>query len=87
VTDTLALDAGFRFGSPAAVAQIVASFQSTLAATPQKLAPYFDQLDLQADDGDLIVSLAMSGGQLASLFAEVASGNAQGSLHLDVSVD
>lgn len=68
VTDSLALDAGFRLGSPATVANLVSTIQARLDDGPVKdfVTQYFDQLDVTADGSDLIVSLAISGDQLIS---------------------
>jgi RNA polymerase sigma factor (sigma-70 family) len=71
VTDSLALDAGFRLGSPATVTSLVAAIQAKLAAN--SVAQYFDQLDVAADGSDLIVSVAMSGDQLLSGFMALAT--------------
>jgi RNA polymerase sigma factor (sigma-70 family) len=75
VTDSLALDAGFRLGSPASVASLVSTIQARLADAPVKdfVSQYFDQLDVTADGSDLIVSLAVSGDQLVSGFMALAA--------------
>jgi RNA polymerase sigma factor (sigma-70 family) len=77
VTGSLALDAGFRLPSPAAVASLVAAVQARLADGPTHdvVTQIFDQLDVTADGSDLIISLAVSGDQLASgLLTLVARG-------------
>ena len=71
VTDSLALDAGFRLGSPATVAALATAIQAKLAT--YSVAQYFDQLDVAADGSDLIVSVAMSGDQLLSGFMALAA--------------
>jgi RNA polymerase sigma factor (sigma-70 family) len=83
VTDSLALDAGFRLGSPATVANLVSTIQAHLDDGPVKdfVTQYFDQLDVTADGSDLIVSLAISGDQLISgvmalaVRGEITAGN------------
>jgi hypothetical protein len=69
ITDTLAIDAGLRLGSPDSVAHVVSAFQSQMA-DPEKrnlVNRYFDQFDVAADGSDLIVSLAMTSDQLLQL--------------------
>ena len=69
VTDTLAIDAGVRLGSPAAVTTFVDKLQKAISTTPELagLTRYFDQLDIFADGSDVIVSMAMGGAQVAEL--------------------
>jgi RNA polymerase sigma factor (sigma-70 family) len=69
VTDSLALDAGLRLGSPAAVATVVAEIEKKMSATElaQTIRGTFDQLDVLADGNDLILSVSMSGPQIVSL--------------------
>lgn len=75
ITDSLALDAGLRLGSPQTVAALVSTIQAKLAAGPlhDSVTPYFDQLDVTADGSDLIVSLALSGDQLLQLAMSLAA--------------
>ena len=75
VTDTLALDAGLRLGSPETVARLVAAIQARMtdAGARTAVGTYFDQLDVTADGPDLIVSLAATGDQLAQLVASSIS--------------
>jgi RNA polymerase sigma factor (sigma-70 family) len=74
VTDTLALDAGLRLGSPETVATLVSAIQARMTEpeAAQQVSRYFDQLDVVADGSDLIVSLAMSGDQLVQLVSSIA---------------
>lgn len=69
VTDSLALDAGVGLGSPANVARVVTFMKDKLGEGVVKsiVSSYFDQLDVFADNADLIVSLAISGDQIAQL--------------------
>lgn len=69
VTDSLALDAGLRLGSPAAVATVVAEIEKTMSETAlaQQIRGTFDQLDVLADGNDLILSVSMSGPQIVNL--------------------
>jgi RNA polymerase sigma factor (sigma-70 family) len=75
VSDTLALDAGLRLGSPETVAKLVAAIQSRIGEmdASSRLSRSFDQLDVTADGSDLIISLAMSGDQLVKLFSSVSA--------------
>ncbi len=70
VTDSLALDAGVGFGAPATVARVVDYIKTQLSEGIAKtiVSTYFDQLDVFADGSDLIVSLAVSGEQIAQMF-------------------
>jgi hypothetical protein len=69
-TTTLALDAGVKLASPAAVASLVSTIQAKIseAGASSMLKQLFDQLDVSADGSDLIISLAMTGDQLVHLF-------------------
>jgi RNA polymerase sigma factor (sigma-70 family) len=69
ITDTLAIDAGVRLGSPDTVARVVSAVQSRLSAPEAraKISQYFDQLDVAADGPDLIISAAMTGEQVLHL--------------------
>lgn len=71
VSDTLALDAGVGLGAPATVARVVSYLKAQLSEGFAKtlVASYLDQLDVFADGSDLIVSLAISGDQIAQLLA------------------
>jgi len=75
VTDTLALDAGFRLGSPETVARLVSAIQARMAGPGPSttVAQSLDQLDVMADGPDLIVSLAATGDQLAQLLASMTT--------------
>lgn len=75
VTDALALDIGVGLGTPAAVARVVAHLKSKLDEGFAKtmIATYFDQVDVFADGSDLIVSLAVSGEQIAQMMAMAKS--------------
>ncbi|MDQ3367982.1 MAG: RNA polymerase sigma factor [Myxococcota bacterium] len=77
VTDSLALDAGVGLGAPATVARVVSYLKTQLGDGFARtiVASYFDQLDVFADGSDLIVSLAITGEQIASLLAMVKSGS------------
>jgi RNA polymerase sigma factor (sigma-70 family) len=77
VTDTLALDAGVGLGAPASVARVVEYMKAQLSEGFAKtiVASYFDQLDVFADGSDLIVSLAISGEQIAQMLAMAKSAN------------
>ena len=77
VTDSLALDAGVGLGTPATVARVVAFAKEKLGEGFAKsiVASYFDQLDVFADGSDLIVSLAISGEQIAQMLAMAKSAN------------
>lgn len=78
VTDSLALDAGVGLGDPSAVARVVSHIKTQLSEGFAKtiVASYFDQLDVFADGSDLIVSLGISGDQIAQMLsmAKSASG-------------
>ena len=78
VTESLALDAGVGLGAPATVARVVSHLEAQLSEGFAKtiVASYFDQFDVFADNADLIVSLAISGDQIAQLFtmAKVSGG-------------
>jgi hypothetical protein len=75
VSDTLALDAGLRLGSPETVARLVTAIQARMADldTRAKVGRSFDQLDVTADGPDLIISLAATGDQLVQLFGSMQS--------------
>ena len=66
VTDALVINAGARTGSPELVAKLVADIQKKLDAQ-RDVSRYFDQLDVNADGGDVIVSVAINSGQLMAL--------------------
>jgi hypothetical protein len=71
MTDSLAIDAGIGLGTPQEVAALVQLVQERLAdpRVHAKFAESFDQLDVAADGRDLIVSIAISGDQVAKLMA------------------
>jgi hypothetical protein len=71
VTDSLALDAGVGLATPATVARVISYLKTRLSEGFVKtlVASYVDQLDVFADGSDLIVSLAISGEQIASMLA------------------
>lgn len=73
VTDTFALDAGFRLGSPAAVAKAVTAIEAQMKDVGPMAKLFFDQLDVLADGSDLIVSLAMSGDQIGQVLSSIAA--------------
>jgi RNA polymerase sigma factor (sigma-70 family) len=75
VTDTLALDAGLRLGSAETVGKLVSTIQGQMAQheVAETVSRYFDQLDVLADGSDLIVSLAMSGDQIAQLVSSITT--------------
>ena len=75
VTDSLALDTGFRLASPDMVAKLVSEFQTQMAnpTIATFVRDHFDQLDVMADGNDLIASISMSGGQIAQLIASFAT--------------
>jgi len=74
VSDTLAVDAGFRMGTPETVAKLVAAIQDHMSQPEARDAVdrYFDQFDVTADGSDLILSLAMTGDQLVQLAMKVS---------------
>jgi RNA polymerase sigma factor (sigma-70 family) len=74
-TDTLALDAGVHLGSPAVVSRLVSAIQTQMSerGAQTEVRRYFDQLDVIADDSELIVSLAMTGDQLFELFSSIVT--------------
>jgi RNA polymerase sigma factor (sigma-70 family) len=66
--DGLVINAGARTGSPELVAKLVGDVQRKLDEVgAEKLTQRFDQLDINADGGDVIVSVAMNTSQLLSL--------------------
>jgi RNA polymerase sigma factor (sigma-70 family) len=74
VTDTLALDAGLRLGSPETVGKLVELIQTRMKDPDlAELTRFFDQLDVMADGSDMIVSLAMSGDQIMQLVGSIAA--------------
>ncbi len=81
-TDSLALDAGFRLGSPDTVAKLVSTIETTLKTNElaRDLAKHFDQLDVISDGSDLIVSLALSGDQILPLITSIATHTAVSSM-------
>lgn len=76
VTDALVLNAGARTGSPALAAALVAIAKQRLdqLAADQALRAYVDQLDIESDDGDIIVSAGLTASQLVGLGATVELG-------------
>ncbi|NVB77477.1 MAG: RNA polymerase sigma factor [Kofleriaceae bacterium] len=73
VTDSLALDAGVRLGSPEAVAKLVAEIQKKMGEDElaKLVLRYFDQLDVMADGTDLIISMSVGGSQLTPLLSSL----------------
>jgi RNA polymerase sigma factor (sigma-70 family) len=69
VTDSVALDAGVRMGSPQAVATLVAEIKTKMSENElaKQASQYFDQLDVMADDSDLILSMSVGGSQIPQL--------------------
>ena len=65
-SDGLVINAGARTGSPAQVAKLVGDVQRQIDQLVARgdLANHFEQLDINADGGDVIISLAMTTGQL-----------------------
>jgi hypothetical protein len=63
------INAGARTGSPELVAKLVSDVQQKLDAHVARgeLKDRFEQLDVNADGGDVIVSLAMNTSQLFGL--------------------
>jgi RNA polymerase sigma factor (sigma-70 family) len=80
-SDGLVISAGARTGSPELVAKLVSDLQAKLdeVAATGELKDRFQQLDINADGGDIIFSLAMSTSQLMSL-----AGNASGHISAHV---
>lgn len=68
-TDGLVINAGARTGSPELVAKLVSDLQHHLdeLAAHGEIAQRFEQLDINADGGDVILSLAMNTSQLLGL--------------------
>jgi RNA polymerase sigma factor (sigma-70 family) len=81
-SDGLVINAGARTGSPELVAKLVADLQRKLdeLVAHGEIAKHFEQLDINADGGDMIVSLAMNTSQLMSL-----ASNATGHVSTEVS--
>jgi len=73
--DGLVINAGARTGSPELVAKLVADVQRKLDehAASGDLSQRFEQLDINADGGDVIVSLAMTPVQLFALIGGARS--------------
>ena len=73
--DGLVVNAGARTGSPELVAKLVADVQHKLddVAAKGELSQRFEQLDVNADGGDVIVSVAMSTSQLFAIAGGAAS--------------
>lgn len=73
--DGLVINAGARTGSPELVAKLVSDVQHNIdaAAARGEVAQLFEQLDVNADGGDLIISVAMSTSQLLSIAGGAAS--------------
>ncbi len=71
ITDSISVQAGLRLASADQVNRLVARFQHGIdkLVGNGKLSQYFDQLDVNADGGDVIVSMAANAGQLMSLAA------------------
>jgi hypothetical protein len=68
-SDGLVINAGARTGSPELVAKLVSDLQAKLdpLVASGEIKSRFEQLDINADGGDVIISLAMSTSQLMSL--------------------
>jgi RNA polymerase sigma factor (sigma-70 family) len=66
VTDGLVLNAGARTGSPEMVAKLVSQIQHRLdpLVASGEVGKQFEQLDINADGSDVIVSIAMTTSQL-----------------------
>jgi RNA polymerase sigma factor (sigma-70 family) len=81
LSDGLVINAGARTGSPELVAKLVSDLQAKLdqVAASGELKDRFQQLDINGDGGDIILSLAMSTTQLMSL-----AGNASGHISAHV---
>ncbi len=69
VSDGLIVNAGARTGSPDLVAKLVADLQIHFndLSTRGVLSQYVDELDVEADGGDVIVSVAINALQLLNL--------------------
>lgn len=80
VSDSLALDAGVGLDTPATVARVVSHIKTKLSEGIAKtiVSSYFDQLDVFADGSDLIVSLAISGDQIAQMMSMAKSASGVG---------
>lgn len=68
LTDGIVVNAGGRTGSPELVAKLVKDVQAKLDGHAD-LVQKFQQLDVDADGGDVIVSVAMSTPQLLAMFS------------------
>ncbi len=64
LTDGMVVNAGARTGSPALVKTLVEDVRRSMGA---QLAQSFTQLDIEADEGDILVSAAVTTSQLLSL--------------------
>ncbi len=69
ITDSIVVEAGIRLASPDQVSKVVAEVQTKLEklSASGALSQYFDQLDVNADGGDVIISLAANTGQLLNI--------------------
>ena len=69
ITDSIVVEAGIRLASPDQVSKVVAEVQNKLGALAASgtLSQYFDQLDVNADGGDVIISIAANTWQLMNI--------------------
>jgi RNA polymerase sigma factor (sigma-70 family) len=69
ITNSIVVEAGLRLGSTDQVAQVVGEVQQKIdkLAAGGTLAQYFDQLDINADGGDVVFSVAANAGQLMNI--------------------
>jgi hypothetical protein len=69
VTSSLSAQVGVRLASPDQVAQLVGDIRNQVQQVigGSDTAAYFDQFDVDADDNDVIVSLAADAAQLVNL--------------------
>ncbi len=69
ITDSIVVEAGIRLASPDQVSKVVAEVQDKLGALAANgsLSQYFDQLDVNADGGDVIISVAANTMQLVNI--------------------
>jgi len=92
-SDGLVINAGARTGSPELVAKLVSDAQHQIdeVASRGELAQHFEQLDINADGGDVIVSLAMNTSQLLAVVggasSHLSAHHAQHQAALSVSAD
>lgn len=84
-SDGLVINAGARTGSPELVAKLVSDLQHHIDDHVARgdLGQKFDQLDVHADGGDVIVSLAMNMGEFLPLAASIG-GSVTGHVHDNV---